>query len=202
MFDYMQMPGPEDADPPEKVPEAPESPEVIFCRRATYLAGRLFIGGYAESNRDDRAEGRRMERLLEDEPGKAFTFAMVDEVFRSRTPKKQAKRWRQLLQHFGVPRSRGWFDRLMIKLGAAASYLAPGPVMKMVEQRMREESSRVILPAEEKPLNRYLRFRTSEGVRINLNHLGEAVLGEEEGSAAHGRDPWSSGQPVGRITSR
>jgi RHH-type proline utilization regulon transcriptional repressor/proline dehydrogenase/delta 1-pyrroline-5-carboxylate dehydrogenase len=45
---------------------------------------------------------------------------------------------------------------------------------------MRADSARVILAGEKEPLHRYLASRTKAGFRINLNHLGEAVLGEEE----------------------
>ena len=52
--------------------------------------------------------------------------------------------------------------------------------MKAVAARMRADSARVILPGEPQPLARYLTKRAAEGFRINLNHLGEVVLGEEE----------------------
>jgi RHH-type proline utilization regulon transcriptional repressor/proline dehydrogenase/delta 1-pyrroline-5-carboxylate dehydrogenase len=52
--------------------------------------------------------------------------------------------------------------------------------MKAVAARMKADSARVILPGESGPLHRYLSTRKQEGFRINLNHLGEAVLGEEE----------------------
>ncbi len=60
--------------------------------------------------------------------------------------------------------------------------LPTGIVMKGVEARMRADSSRVILAGEQGPLHRYLKMRKDEGFRINLNHLGEAVLGEDEAS--------------------
>jgi RHH-type proline utilization regulon transcriptional repressor/proline dehydrogenase/delta 1-pyrroline-5-carboxylate dehydrogenase len=38
----------------------------------------------------------------------------------------------------------------------------------------------VILPAEEAMLREHLKERRSEGVRMNVNFLGEAILGEKE----------------------
>lgn len=120
---------------------------------------------------------------MDDAPGKAFTFAMVDEVFRSHEPRLAAQRWRGLLAKFGVPSYLPFLDRALLCLGAAASYFVPGLVMKAVAARLRSDSARVILPGEQAPLHKYIANRTGEGFRINLNHLGEAVLGEEE--AAH-----------------
>ena len=50
----------------------------------------------------------------------------------------------------------------------------------VVAEKMRMESSAVILPAEERKLRRHLQRRRCAGMRMNLNQLGEAVLGEEE----------------------
>ena len=38
----------------------------------------------------------------------------------------------------------------------------------------------MVLPAETRHLTTHLRARLKEGVRMNLNFLGEALLGEEE----------------------
>jgi RHH-type proline utilization regulon transcriptional repressor/proline dehydrogenase/delta 1-pyrroline-5-carboxylate dehydrogenase len=46
--------------------------------------------------------------------------------------------------------------------------------------KMREDSSRAIIPGEKKALHAHLAKRKKQGVRMNLNHLGEAVLGEQE----------------------
>ncbi len=52
-------------------------------------------------------------------------------------------------------------------------------VAKMIEQ-MRSSSSRAIIPGEHKELHDHLAKRKGQGIRMNINHLGEAVLGEGE----------------------
>ncbi len=121
-----------------------------------------------------------MARLMDDPAGKAFTFAMVDQVFRSGKAGIRARRWRGLLGAHGVPAYLAPLDRAMLRAGAAASAVLPAPVMAAVEHKMRGECARVILPGEQRALHRYLAARRDAGFRINLNHLGEAVLGEEE----------------------
>ena len=46
--------------------------------------------------------------------------------------------------------------------------------------RLRHETQNVILPGEEEDLRRYLEERRRAGMRLNLNQLGEAILGEAE----------------------
>jgi RHH-type proline utilization regulon transcriptional repressor/proline dehydrogenase/delta 1-pyrroline-5-carboxylate dehydrogenase len=46
--------------------------------------------------------------------------------------------------------------------------------------RLRHETESLILPGEDADLRRYLAERRADGIRLNLNQLGEAILGEEE----------------------
>ena len=152
------------------------------CERAVALAERLLGDALGQQTRAERAESAKLGRMMDDAPGKAFTLAMVDQVFRSRDPAAEGRRWRSLLDEFGVPEFLPIFDRVLMRAGAAGSRLLPGVVMKAVAARMRADSARVILPGEKEPLRGYLRTRAAEGFSTNLNHLGEAVLGEEEAS--------------------
>jgi RHH-type proline utilization regulon transcriptional repressor/proline dehydrogenase/delta 1-pyrroline-5-carboxylate dehydrogenase len=144
------------------------------------LAEHLLTSALNQQTSAEHAEAAKLGRLMEDPAGKAFTFAMVDEVFRSHDAAISAKRWRGLIETLGIPQYPPLLDRLLMKMGAIGSWLLPSVVMKAVAGRMRADSARVILAGEEKPLHRYLTTRAAEGFRINLNHLGEAVLGEEE----------------------
>jgi RHH-type proline utilization regulon transcriptional repressor/proline dehydrogenase/delta 1-pyrroline-5-carboxylate dehydrogenase len=56
----------------------------------------------------------------------------------------------------------------------------PAVVVPPVIARLRQETRSVILPAEEGDLRRYLQKRRQSGTRLNLNQLGEAILGEAE----------------------
>lgn len=57
---------------------------------------------------------------------------------------------------------------------------APGVTVPPVKEQMRRETANVILPAEPEVLLDHLRARHRDGVRMNVNLLGEAILGEEE----------------------
>jgi RHH-type proline utilization regulon transcriptional repressor/proline dehydrogenase/delta 1-pyrroline-5-carboxylate dehydrogenase len=50
----------------------------------------------------------------------------------------------------------------------------------MTKWMLRRATSGVILPGEAKPLEKHLMQRRKNGIRINLNRLGEAILGEKE----------------------
>lgn len=153
------------------------------CCAVIERASRLLSQSLKEQTLKERRETAKLARLMEDPSGKAFTLAMVDEVFRSANATAQGRHWRELLKEFGHPRYLGFFDRSLLSLGAAASSLTPNLVMPLVASWLRRDSARVILEAEPRALNNYLEARIADGFRINLNQLGEAVLGEKE--AAH-----------------
>ena len=147
---------------------------------AVGLAAELLEEATRCLKRVERVQARQMAAMMHDAAGKAFTFAMADQVFRPPTASREAKRFRDLVDDYGVPEYLPLGARMAMRAGEVASAAAPEIVMPLVAEKMRQESSAVILPAEENKLRRHLRKRRRAGMRMNLNQLGEAVLGEEE----------------------
>ena len=154
-----------------------------IAQRTIELAATLATTAAQQQTRFEKSESSQLARMMEDASGKAFTLVMVDQVFRSRTPRLQASRLRSFLAEHGTPKFLPLHQRVLLKSGALASIVLPSFVMKSMEGQLRRSSARVILPGETAPLHRYLKQRKSAGTRVNLNHLGEAVLGE--GEAVH-----------------
>ncbi|HCN28630.1 MAG TPA: 1-pyrroline-5-carboxylate dehydrogenase [Verrucomicrobiales bacterium] len=154
--------------------------EARTAEQAIQLAEHLLKRALGQQSAGEKREAERLGRLMNDPQGRAFTFAMVDEVFRSHDASASAKRWRRLVALHGLPQYLPLADRALMGIGAAGSLILPNVVMKAVAARLRADSARVILPGEREPLHRYLASRKEAGFRVNLNHLGEAVLGEEE----------------------
>lgn len=147
---------------------------------AVELAAELLDEATRGQRLGERLQARQMAAMMHDAPGKAFTFAMADQVFRAPTAAREAKRFRDLVDDYGVPVYLPLAARVAMRVGGIASAAAPEIVMPLVAEKMRQESASVILPAEEKKLRRHLVRRREAGMRMNLNQLGEAVLGEEE----------------------
>jgi RHH-type proline utilization regulon transcriptional repressor/proline dehydrogenase/delta 1-pyrroline-5-carboxylate dehydrogenase len=121
-----------------------------------------------------------LARMMHDPRGKAFTTSMTDECFRSHKSPRVASQLVFLLRQFGVPSYLNLFKRIQLglfeKLGSAFSYL----LVPLATLMLRRATKTVILPGEKGALSKHMRKRRQEGVRLNLNHLGEAILGEEE----------------------
>ena len=147
---------------------------------AVALAEKLLRAATEQRTAEEGARARLMTRLISDPAAKALSMAMTDRIIRSTDPVRAAQGWRAVLSRFGVPHGFGWSDRAMLRAGAMASRILPAVVMAAVRKRLRHDSRGVILPAESAPLARYLAARRAEGTRVNVNQLGEAILGEEE----------------------
>ena len=147
------------------------SPELID--QACELAAELLS---AQRTPVEEKEATKMSRLLADPAGKELTFHLADEVFRPPGAKAQASTFRRLVRTHGIPKYLRPHERFLMLLGSFASRFLPSVVMPAVTAQIRKDSQRVILAREEKPLNEYFAKRS----KVNLNLLGEAILGEEE----------------------
>jgi RHH-type transcriptional regulator, proline utilization regulon repressor / proline dehydrogenase / delta 1-pyrroline-5-carboxylate dehydrogenase len=154
-----------------------------IAQRTVARAEALLVSARKQQNRREHREAARLARMMDDADGKAFTLEMVDRIFRSQKPALQAARLRDVLRRHGVPGYLSPVQRLLMRLGAAASTVFPGLVMAAISRQLRSDSAKVVLAGEAAPLAHYLATRKADGVRVNVNHLGEAVLGE--GEAAH-----------------
>ena len=148
--------------------------------RAAALAAELLKAALAAQSAQERADSARLARMMHDPPGKAFTVQMVDQVFRSGDPRRQAGRFRALLKKFGAPAYFTTGQRWLLLAGALASRVQPGLAMSAAASRLRQDTARVILPAEPAPLHRFLAARRASRTGVIVNQLGEAVLGQRE----------------------
>src|SRR5262245_17474526 len=152
------------------------------ARRAVLLAGELLRVARAGETADELAQSRRLARMMEDPRGKELTIALTDQAFRSRRPARIADQLSYLLDRYGAPRFMEWWERAGLLLGGVMGHYLPSLVVPPIVARLRHETESLILPGEEDELRRYLAERRAAGVRLNLNQLGEAILGEDEAS--------------------
>lgn len=159
-------------------PEDPHDRELV--RRTEQLAERLLTDAIRRRHRRERAQGRRIARLLEDEDGLAFVLALTDEVLRMRDPRRAARHFESLAGGGRAALFLGSLDRGLLRVGATAAARFPRLVMPLVRARVRAELADFVIAAEPRPFSRYVARRRGEGIRLNINVLGEAVLGDAE----------------------
>ena len=124
------------------------------------------------------ASAAQLAALLQDPRGLEFTVGFVDGVIRPEDSRVAAVRLRELAAD--VPRAIPAHLRGALRVAAAGSRIAPGLVVPVVRRALRHLVGHMVVDASERALGRRLEALRRPGVRLNVNLLGEAVLGATE----------------------
>ena len=177
------LPEPDASSTPTGAPNALTLPsDDVLIARAEQRARALLVASLAQRTARETRASDRLGRLLRDDAGRDLLLDLTDQVMRIRTPRRAARRLRELTRT-RVPQALGWFDRLGLTILGRIAPLAPAIADRLVQWRVGRDTAGVILPAEEPAFSRYLARRRSDGFRLNVNVLGEAILGDGEADA-------------------
>ncbi len=144
------------------------------------LAGLLFELAEACLDAEERARRRRLSRLLGDPRGQLLSVLLTDRVARDKTFEHSAEQVSYLVSRLGVPKFMTPAERLQLTLGSAVGSLAPHLTGKLIARHIRGEVGGLVFPMEPSALRAYLERRKADGISVNVNQLGEEVLGEAQ----------------------
>ncbi|MCA9982143.1 MAG: proline dehydrogenase family protein, partial [Anaerolineales bacterium] len=147
---------------------------------AVELAADLLHDAQARQNSKEKAQQAKIAGMMTDPNGKMMTMALSDQAFRSHEPRRIANQIKFLVDKYGVPHYFANWEQMSLQLGSVMGQYMPQLVVPFIVAKLRAETKSVILPGEEDDLRKYLTKRRESGTRLNLNQLGEAILGEEE----------------------
>jgi RHH-type transcriptional regulator, proline utilization regulon repressor / proline dehydrogenase / delta 1-pyrroline-5-carboxylate dehydrogenase len=146
---------------------------------AVQLAASLLREAESELTPAERRRRARLGRLLADRAGRDLLFALTDQVLRFEGALRSMRRLRSLVAG-GLPHAVGPLNRAGLRIAAAGSSIAPELVSRLVWARIRAEVRGVILAADDEAIRRHWAQRRDEGLDLNVNLLGEAILGDAE----------------------
>lgn len=130
-----------------------------------------------ESSHKEAKATEQLAEIVRDPKGVYFTMDFVDRVARPEDNRVGAEELRNLTD---VPGFLGPINKLLLGAGGLAGRALPDVVMPLARRRMRQMVGHLVLDAEGKALNALLDKAHAEGTQLNLNLLGEAVLGHDE----------------------
>jgi len=151
-----------------------------LAQKAVFLARCLQQEAATLQTPEEDKQQAELERMVQSPHDKATLTQLTDQAFRSSNPRRAVDQILHILDIQGIPRFFSGLDRTLLKgFHSFGSYL-PEVAAPLVREKMREETANVVLPAEQDLLVRHLEARRTGGVRMNVNFLGEALLGEAE----------------------
>ncbi|GLW31664.1 proline dehydrogenase family protein [Actinoplanes regularis] len=143
---------------------------IALVRRWLREASTVPVGGSAA----------QLAGLLRDPKGLAFAVGFVDGVVRPEDRQVSARALHALAGD--VPAFLPAHLRAAVKLGGALAPIMPGVVVPVARRALRQMVGHLIVDATDARLGRAIKKIRKRGVRLNVNLLGEAVLGRGEAS--------------------
>jgi RHH-type transcriptional regulator, proline utilization regulon repressor / proline dehydrogenase / delta 1-pyrroline-5-carboxylate dehydrogenase len=120
----------------------------------------------------------RLAGILRDPDGLAFTVGFVDGVVRPEDLRVAARKLRAIAPN--VPAFLPWVMRVAVRLGGFFAPILPGVVIPIARIVLRKMVGHLIVDATPSKLGSVISKLKKPGIRLNINLLGEAVLGERE----------------------
>lgn len=149
-------------------------------KKAVLLSGWMLEEALSAQSRNERQIHKQLSEMLADSHAKNFTTTFADQCFRSDDPSRIVNEIIYLMDKYGVPSYLPLVKKLPMYAFRALGKMMPTLFAPIVKKMLRKETANVIIPGEADPLKKHMLKRRKQGIRVNLNHLGEAILGEEE----------------------
>jgi RHH-type proline utilization regulon transcriptional repressor/proline dehydrogenase/delta 1-pyrroline-5-carboxylate dehydrogenase len=139
---------------------------------------RAWLNRAAELHRRSDPSSQRLAELLKDPDGPAFAQGFVDRVLRPEDVRVAARNLRAI--GMKPPSFLSWPLASLVKLGAFFAPILPGIVVPIARRAFRMIIGHLIIDAKPESLGRTIQKLRKRGDTLNINLLGEAVLGHEE----------------------
>lgn len=132
----------------------------------------------AASGGRDRRAAQQLAKLVADPEGLDFAVEFVDRVARPEDPAAAARALDSLdTRNAGF---LGALDRGLLGTGRVLAPYLPKIIVPAARSRLRALVGHLVVDADDQSLTRHIASMLATGYRLNLNLLGEAVLGERE----------------------
>ncbi len=128
----------------------------------------------------DREFYVKMNKMLEHPKDKALLIELMDQCFRCKSNARVADQIVFLLEKHGMAHFFTTQDKALLWLFKNFGVFLPDLSVPMFVKQIREDTKTVVIKGEEEPFNEHLVKRKQEGTRVNINLIGEVVLGEGE----------------------
>jgi RHH-type proline utilization regulon transcriptional repressor/proline dehydrogenase/delta 1-pyrroline-5-carboxylate dehydrogenase len=147
---------------------------------AIALAGDWLVRARADQRWSEKRTVKRLQGVIDDPDGIDFTMQFVDRVARHRDNAAAARQLQALVQGKSLPSFLSGVDQTLLRAGAALAPRIPDLVMPIARRRMRQIVGHLVVDAEPRPMHAHLKRQRREGLDLNVNLLGEMVLGDDE----------------------
>ncbi len=121
-----------------------------------------------------------MKRMLDNPKNKIFLIELLDQSFRSLDNNRIANQLEYIFDKYKNTTFFTEFEQLLVWLFRNLGIYVPFLSVPLFIKYLRNDIKNIVIKGEDEPLNVHLQKRINENTCVNINIIGEAVLGENE----------------------
>ncbi|WP_419763991.1 MAG: proline dehydrogenase family protein [Arcobacter sp.] len=122
----------------------------------------------------------KMQIMLANPKDKVLLIELMDQSFRCESNSRIADQILFLFDKYGLAKFFTSKDRILLWFFKNIGVYIPDVSVPLFVDQIRDDTKTVVLKGEDAPFNKHLKMRREEKTRVNVNLIGEVVLGEEE----------------------
>jgi len=154
--------------------------EDYLVEESSKLASLILKLSSAEITTAEKNRSAILNRIIHNEHLKTFVTCAIDSCFRTKNPKRALNQFLFLARRYNIISSLYWYEKPLYIIGKMFAKLFPQKAFSFAKQFLQHMTQDVIIPADNNNITNHLLKRQSQGVKVNLNRIGEAILGEQE----------------------
>lgn len=124
-----------------------------------------------------------MKRMLKNPMNKIFLIELLDQSFRANDSSRIANQLEYIFSKYSDTDIFTDFEQLLVWSFRHIGVYMPDISVELFIKYLRNDISDIVIKGEDYALNKHLKKRRQENTRVNINLIGEMVLGEKEAQA-------------------
>ncbi|PAF47590.1 1-pyrroline-5-carboxylate dehydrogenase [Helicobacter sp. 12S02634-8] len=123
---------------------------------------------------------QKMQKLLDNPKNKVMLIELLDRSFRCFDNKARFNEIEYILGKYGIADFFSAYEKFLLMAFLSAGKLAPNMSVPFFVNHIREDTKTMVLDEEKSKLDAHIIKREEQGITLNVNLIGEEVLGEAE----------------------
>lgn len=160
------------------MPTQPPHSEVI--QSALALASTLQTKITQHLGREERSFHVKMQKLLNNPSNKVMLIELLDRAFRCQSSHARFDLIEHTFKKYGIADFFNSFEKLLLVGFLSIGKIAPSISVPFFANRIRQDTRGLVLEEDGDKLRGMIEKREAEHIALNINLIGEEVLGESE----------------------
>jgi RHH-type transcriptional regulator, proline utilization regulon repressor / proline dehydrogenase / delta 1-pyrroline-5-carboxylate dehydrogenase len=158
--------------------------QIQIEREVIELATKLQNEANGRLKWTEKGQQKELARMVKAPLSRAIFMLMTDQVFRLSKNQAIFQKFIQILKDNGVPKFFGGMEQAALgtlkRVGFYIPHIFSPIAVWFIKMVMKYKTKKIIIPGETAKLKGHLNWRKKQGLSVNMNHLGDMVLGEKE----------------------